>query len=417
MTTDQVRLRVVEGQQRPGAAKRPRRDFAAPGSAELDLLLAEIARDAEARREPGHEGHPWHALELVRASRLGALRLPRDSGGAGASLRELFQVLIRLAEADPDVAHILRAHYLLVDELLRAPADPLRDARLQRAAAGEIFGNAFTEQSGRAVDSYEFETRLEVDGDGYRLNGSKYFSTGTLYADWVMVSASGADGATLSALIPTDRQGVRILDDWDGIGQQYTGSGTTHFANVRVEHDELLQRNTTSKSNALPQLYLHALIAGILRNLVSDAAALLQRRARSFSHAVTPRPADDPQLLQVVGQLSSSAFAAEAIVLAAAEALERAFTAAARGEGDPALDHEASLRAAQAKVVVDELALKAASDLFEVGGASAARRSAHLDRHWRNIRTLASHNPAAYKARAIGDLLVNGTELPRNAYF
>ena len=167
------------------------------------------------------------------------------------------------------------------------------------------------------------------------------------------MSASGPDGGALSALIPTDREGVQVFDDWDGIGQQYTGSGTTRFANVRVERDEVLRRDTATKSNALPQLYLHALIAGILRSVVSDAAALLQGRARSFSHAVAERPADDPQLLQVVGQLSSSAFAAEAIVLAAAEALDRAFLAAAAGEDAAALNQEASLRAAQAKVVVD----------------------------------------------------------------
>lgn len=414
MTTHQTRLRVIEKDEATAAAPG---QAVTPGSAEFERLLVVIAEDAAARRQPGQEGHPWHALELVRLSRLGALHLPRESGGAGASLRGLFQVLIRLAEADPDVAHILRAHYLLVDELLRAPASPLRDARLQRVVNGEIFGNAFTEQSARAVGDYRFETTLSVEGDGYRLNGTKYFSTGTLYADWVPVSASGPDGGALSALIPTDREGVQVFDDWDGIGQQYTGSGTTRFANVRVERDEVLRRDTATKSNALPQLYLHALIAGILRSVVSDAAALLQGRARSFSHAVAERPADDPQLLQVVGQLSSSAFAAEAIVLAAAEALDRAFLAAAAGEDAAALNQEASLRAAQAKVVVDELALKAASELFEVGGASAARRSAHLDRHWRNIRTLASHNPAAYKARAIGDLVVNGTELPHNAYF
>lgn len=417
MTTDQIRLRVVDNEHGPATMARALRGLVTPGSAELERLLAAIARDAEARRVSSQEGHPWRAMELVRLSRLGALRLPRESGGAGASLRGLFQVLIRLAEADPDVAHILRAHYLLVDELLRAPASPLRDARLQRVVNGEIFGNAFTEQSARAVGDYRFETTLSVEGDGYRLNGTKYFSTGTLYADWVLVSASGPDGGALSALIPTDREGVQVFDDWDGIGQQYTGSGTTRFANVRVERDEVLRRDTATKSNALPQLYLHALIAGILRSVVSDAAVLLQGRARSFSHAVAERPADDPQLLQVVGQLSSSAFAAEAIVLAAAEALDRAFLAAAAGEDAAALNQEASLRAAQAKVVVDELALKAASELFEVGGASAARRSAHLDRHWRNIRTLASHNPAAYKARAIGDLVVNGTELPHNAYF
>ena len=33
-----------------------------------------------------------------------------------------------------------------------------------------------------------------------------------------------------------------------------------------------------------------------------------------------------------------------------------------------------------------------------------------LDRHWRNARTAASHNPWIYKARIVGDWAVNGTE-------
>jgi hypothetical protein len=34
------------------------------------------------------------------------------------------------------------------------------------------------------------------------------------------------------------------------------------------------------------------------------------------------------------------------------------------------------------------------TELFEVGGASAVGTGHALDRHWRNVRTIASHNPA-----------------------
>ena len=32
-----------------------------------------------------------------------------------------------------------------------------------------------------------------------------------------------------------------------------------------------------------------------------------------------------------------------------------------------------------------------------------------LDRHWRNARTLASHNPVIYRDRIVGDYVLNGT--------
>jgi alkylation response protein AidB-like acyl-CoA dehydrogenase len=53
-------------------------------------------------------------LERVRRARLGALRIPREDGGGGASLRELFAVVIALAAADVNVAHILRGHFAFV---------------------------------------------------------------------------------------------------------------------------------------------------------------------------------------------------------------------------------------------------------------------------------------------------------------
>ena len=81
---------------------------------------------------------------------------------------------------------------------------------------------------------------LAPDGDGYRLDGRKYFTTGTLYADLTEVTAGLPDGSTALAVIPTDRAGVTVVDDWDGMGQRLTGTGTATFAGVRVAREEVL---------------------------------------------------------------------------------------------------------------------------------------------------------------------------------
>ena len=59
-----------------------------------------------------------------------------------------------------------------------------------------------------------------------------------------------------------------------------------------------------------------------------------------------------------------------------------------------------------------DLVLQAATIAFDALGASAVRRSAALDRHWRNARTLASHNPRIYKERIVGDYAVNAAAPP-----
>lgn len=388
-------------------------------SPEFEALLKEIGRDAEKRRKAGKNERPFYAIDLIRQSRLGAIRLPVEKGGVGASIRDLLYVVIRLAEVDPDVAHILRAHFNYVNDFLINPNDEVRNLWLQRIADGAIIGLGFTEISNQNVGKLVFETKLTRDGDNYRLSGTKYFSTGTLYSDWVVVLATTPEGELATVIIPTLRDGVVLEDDWDGIGQKLTGSGTTKFNNVIVNKNEVLSFGEgPTPFNSFFQLILQAVIAGIVRNVEKDAAALVKSRKRSFTFAAGPTPAEDPQLQQVIGEISSIAYAAESIVLTAAESLDRAVNSAVDGVIDYDLSHEASLQSAKAKVVIDGLALRAASLLFEVGGASATKASAQLDRHWRNVRTIASHNPTVYKARTIGNLVVNGTGLPlEEVYF
>src|SRR4030088_3567402 len=85
--------------------------------AALDQVLAEIAADYRLRLADGGTEPPLRGLKLVRDHRLGAVRLARELGGAGYTVPEFFAHIIALAAADPDLAHILRVHYALVEEL------------------------------------------------------------------------------------------------------------------------------------------------------------------------------------------------------------------------------------------------------------------------------------------------------------
>jgi alkylation response protein AidB-like acyl-CoA dehydrogenase len=394
-----------------------------PGTLELEELLARIA-DGASERERDREA-PFAQIELIRQARLGSLRVPAAEGGAGATVRQLFEVLIALAEADSNVAHILRVHFSFVERLVGGFLGENRARWIGLVNEGAIFGNAISEQSGRAV-GMGFETTLTPDpaGDGYRLDGVKYYSTGSIYSDWTQIYASTPEDTVAAATIPVDREGVSILDDWDGFGQRLTGTGTTRLENVRVEPDEVVDLGTREQMAEAPgiwgaflQLYLQAVTVGVLRAVRNDAVALVNRRRRSFSHSADESPAHDPQVLQVVGQIAADAFAGEAIVLAAAERIDAAADSVVDGSPDPGLAEAAQIAAAEAKVAIDAFAPRAASALFDVGGASATQAAANLDRHWRNIRTISTHNPTFNKASAVGDYLVNATPPPRNGFF
>lgn len=390
-----------------------------PVCLEQDKLLADIATGAADRERQSID--PREQVKMVRDSGLTALTLDTRLGGRGGSITQLLDFVIGLAEADPIVAHILRSHYLQVQLIQRLPDGPVRDRWAGEIAAGKVFGNATSERDG-TLGTFQYGTKLTPAGSEWRLSGTKYYTTGTAFSDWVMVVAQLDEKHIVRINLPLDRPGIEVLDDWDGIGQHRTGTGTTRFTDVQVTREDflqvidLVQRGCVSDS-PLMQLYLQAVIVGILRTVVTDARQVLCGRTRTFDHAPSRTPAQDPMLLATVGRLASTAYATKAAVLAAAADIDAAYASERGGTADPRLFAQAALSAAQVKVHVDEVGLAAAAAIFEVGGASAASRAKNLDRHWRNIRTLTLHNPTSYKAIAIGDRIVNGTPLPANGYF
>lgn len=366
---------------------------------------------------------PFDVIDLIRQSRLGALRIPLAEGGGGSSARELFEVVIRLGDADPNVAHIVRNHFSVTERILCSQRSERNRRWLKQVVEGAIIGLAFTElEVKRAGGGEVANTKLTPDGDGYRLNGTKYYSTGSLYSDLIFVSVLTPNGDTAFVLLPAKREGIELIDDWDGFGQRLTGTGTTTFTNVRIEADEVILDTDADKDylpyNIVPQLFLTAINAGIIRSVLRDATHLVRKRPRIFYHAVSEQATEDPILQQTVGQIAANAFAAEAIVLAAADALDRLDRVQHQSdEAESAAALAAALSAAKAKLLVDDLALRSATLLFDVGGASTTKRTHNLDRHWRNARTLSSHNPNPFKARAIGNYEINGTPPPTKGFF
>ncbi|KIN90132.1 acyl-CoA dehydrogenase family protein [Thauera sp. SWB20] len=377
-----------------------------------------FARIAERAAEREHDRElPFDAVGWLREARFGALRVPVEHGGFGASVEQFFALLIELAEADSNLPNILRAHFGQIERLY-AEIDPALHAPwLERAAAGEIFGNATTEIGDGALG--QPATRITRQHGALRLNGTKYYSSGSLYADWIAVSAqlqeegvAGGAEQPVIALVRADAPGVERIDDWKGFGQRLTGSGTTRLTDVEVDPASIwpCARSGPTSMTAFFQLVHLATLTGIARAIERDACAYVRPRKRVFSHGGGTTPREDPLIQQVVGQLASTAYLAGATVGAVAARLGDIDRLRRRGEAVPeSLLVDVELSAAKAQVGLVDAVLTSTTRLFDVGGASAVQEDRRLDRHWRNARTLASHNPVIFKARVVGDHAINGT--------
>jgi alkylation response protein AidB-like acyl-CoA dehydrogenase len=394
--------------------------WGAPASAHYEDLAAPfrpIFNDIKATALANEQSRtlPWEPLRRLRDLGFARLRLPAEWGGLGATLPELFNLIIELSIADTSVTNALRAHWGFTEDLLNTPASPERELWARRLADGTTVGSGHTELGSGVVNT--IRTTITRDGEGYRVNGKKFYTSGSLFADYINLAAVDADGKAIGALVPTKSPGVTILDDWDGFGQALSGSGTAVFDNVRITDDLLSPiRERCRYTVGFYQMVHVASLAGIARAVALDVARLVVGRSRVYSHGNAETASSDPQVLQVVGRVHAAAYAAGAIVLKAAEALQRAYEAKVSGARDAALltGQQADLEVSQAVTVVSDLVLHAITDSFDALGASAAKRDYGLDRYWRNARTIASHNPRIYHHRSVGDFAVNRVLPPFN---
>ncbi|SIR69275.1 acyl-CoA dehydrogenase family protein [Williamsia sterculiae] len=351
---------------------------------------------------------PHEQVEWLKGAGLGRVRIPVEFGGFGASLQQTFALLADLAEADANVAHIWRNHLAFVEDRLNATAGPANDRWISRFLDGEFVGGGWTEANNGTFASLKSTVRR--DGDGWVVNGAKFYATGSLYADWLDVLGKDDDGTPLTALVRRADPGVELVDDWTGFGQRTTASGTANYRDVpAADGDVFPATDRFVYQGHFYQTAMLSVLTGVTRAVLRDGTAAIRARGRNYPAALDPTPALDPQLLQIVGQLSAYAFSAGAALDRSSRTLDRVAEAHAAGDRDLPGERvlTAEVATAQAQLVIIDAALRATTEVFDALGASGVSDNLLLDRHWRNARTLSSHNPRVYKARILGDWIVN----------
>lgn len=377
----------------PAPADSPAADFA---------RILSRARAEAVQRERDH-ALPFSTVADLQRIGFASRRLGKDR----IPLRTLFGELVDLAAADSNIAHLFRGHIAFLETLLFTNNAEAQARWTPRLEAGALVGNAQSERR----DTTDISTTLTRGPGGARLNGRKFYTTGSIYADWIHVSAMDGDsyvGATVDARDP----GVAVADDWDGFGQQLTGSGSTTFTDVPVDPADIQEFTPDGQRfqyiTGVYQLCLLATIAGVAEAAVRDTVDFVRPRRRIFAQAGERLPRESELVQATVGRLSAVAHTARAVVLANAAELDTALDAHLRGEDAAGAFLSAQLGVFKSQQTLPPLVLAAVTELFEVGGASAVGTGLGLDRHWRNVRTIASHNPAAERARQLGDYALNG---------
>jgi alkylation response protein AidB-like acyl-CoA dehydrogenase len=382
-------------------------------------LSSNFRQTAHDRDKVGGAAKPER--DQLRQSGLLSLIIPEAYGGWGATFPVAFDVVKEIATSDGSLGHIFGYHLLLQlgVELL---GNAEQAARFYREAAQRrwFVGNASSENNSHVRDWKT--TASATAGGGYLLNGVKHFCSGSVDADQLFVFGvidgdPALAGAIVTAMIPSDREGVQINGDWDAIGMRQTDSGGVVFRNVEVLSSEVLGQpnaivdgffdgSLASLWTPAVQLMFSFMYLGVAEGALAEAVEYTRTRSRPWSPAGVQRAIEDPYILARYGEFAVQLQGANAAAREAANALQQIWDQGA--PVTPRTRGELMVNVSGVKALATRAALEITSGIFEVMGARSSYASHGFDRFWRKVRTHTLHDPVSYKIRDVGDYTLNG---------
>jgi alkylation response protein AidB-like acyl-CoA dehydrogenase len=378
-----------------------------------DQLAKAFAQTAVERDKRG--GTAKTERDLLRTSGLLNAIIPSGLGGWGMEWPDTMKLIRIFARVDSSIAHLFGFQHLLLASVALYGSPSQTERLFSETVRNQWFW-------GNALNPLDRRTSLTPNrGAGFVINGRKSFCSGALDSDMLIVSAiHSVDEKFMVAALPSDRTGIRILDDWDAMGQRQTDSGTVEFDAVAAGQEEFLRTPgplgsiRASLRSCIAQLILSNIFLGIAEGALAEARNYTLAQTRPWATSGVNSAAEDPYVLANYGDFFINVQAAQALTDIAAESLQRGWES-----GDAITENQrgkCAIDVAASKVVTTRAGLEITSRMFEVMGARAAAGPARIDRFWRNLRTHTLHDPVDYKIRELGDWALNH-KLPKPTFY
>jgi alkylation response protein AidB-like acyl-CoA dehydrogenase len=378
-----------------------------------DQLAAAFAQTAVERDKRG--GTAKTERDLLRASGLLNVTIPAGLGGWGMEWPDTMKLIRLFARVDSSIAHLFGFQHLMLASVSLYGSHEQTEELFSETVCNKWFW-------GNALNPLDKRTSLTSKcGLGYVINGRKSFCSGAVDSDMLIVSAiRSADEKFMVAAIPSDRPGIRILEDWDAMGQRQTDSGTVEFSEVAAGQEEFLRTPgplgsvRASLRSCIAQLILSNIFLGLAEGALEESRNYTLAQTRPWIASTAPSATDDPYILANYGSFFVNLQAAQALTDIAGESLQRAWEC-----GNAITENQrgkCALDIATSKVTTTKVGLEITTRMFEVMGARAAAGPARVDRFWRNLRTHTLHDPVDYKIRELGEWALNH-QFPKPSFY
>ena len=184
-------------------------------------------------------------MQKAKDRGLWALGHPEEIGGGGLPFMDY--VFINEVVGRSEIATVALGTHSLQDSIMlhRYASDEWRDKYLKPLVDGEVFPSfGMTEPAVASSDPTQLQTKAELEGDEWVINGRKWFTSGAGNAAYttamVRTEFDAPDHAAFSMIVvPTETPGYNIIRDVKVMGQA-DGHYEVEYDNVRVPRNNLL---------------------------------------------------------------------------------------------------------------------------------------------------------------------------------
>ncbi len=321
----------------------------------------------------------WRALHGAE-NFLGAV-IPPEYGGLGLDMPTYIAAIRTIARGCSSTAMTVHMHSTVLRFI-----DALGTEAQKRRYFGEVvqhgklFGSWGSEPAVSLSRNFLMETIVREDGDGYVVDGIKYFCTMALGASYYMVWCA-LDGGTdmsksvLQVVIPAETPGVATDGKWNTLGMRATFSPSVTLDAVRVPRDTSLGDPGAVLNAGVLESFPLGYAAIYLGCAEASLAFAVDYAKKRIVQPANVAVAMDPTVQRHIGELTVHLDAARLVL---ADSAERWDEADVPGRAD---------LANRAKFIASEVALMLTSKVIQVVGGRGAYKDYPAERAFRDVRT------------------------------
>lgn len=325
------------------------------------------------------ENDEFPAKTVKRMGELGLLGMivPPEYGGAGTDYVAFGLVSEELCWASATHAVIFGANNSLTcGPILTFGTDDQKERFLRPLAEGKHLGAYALTEPQAGSDAASIRTTAERDGDVYRLNGQKTFTTNGSVADTTIVfatidKAKGPRGIT-AFLVPKGTKGLQVGQDFEKMGIHGSPTSQLLFDDMEVPVENRLGEEGEGFRIAMATLDTGRIMAaagsvGLARAAFEDSVAYAKERVQF------EKPIISHQMVQhTLADMATNIEAGRLLYLRAAHL---------KDQGKP-FTKEASM----AKLYCSEMAMEATIKGIQMHGGNGYIRDYDVERYFRDIK-------------------------------